>query len=253
MTATERIEAEQHFHDVQARQRAGDLARHPRGLVFSDDEYLDHESWIRPALARLGSVAGRSVLDFGCGHGMAAVVLARRGARVTALDLSAGYLDEARRRAEANSVRIETVQADGNALPFPDATFDAIWGNAILHHLDLAQAGAELRRILRPNGVAVFCEPWGENRLLCFARRGLPYPGKNRTRDEEPLHRRDLERLGESFPKLEVTGFQFLSMLRRVMHVRMMTVLLEACDRRLLQLPGAKNWCRYVVLTMRRE
>jgi ubiquinone/menaquinone biosynthesis C-methylase UbiE len=253
MIATERIEAEQHFHDVQARQRAGDLSRRAQGLVFSDAEYLDHESWIKPAMARLGPVAGRSVLDFGCGHGMAAVVLARRGAQVTALDLSAGYLAEARRRAEANCVTIETVQADGHFLPFADATFDAIWGNAILHHLDLALAGVELRRVLRTGGMAVFCEPWGENRLLRFARRCLPYPGKNRTRDEEPLRRRDLEFLREAFPNLDVSGYQLLSMLRRAVHVPAMTALLESCDRHVLQLPWAKNWCRYVVLTMRRE
>ena len=51
---------------------------------------------------------------------------------------------------------------------------DAVWGNAILHHLDLAKAGRELRRVLAPGGVAVFCEPWGGNPLLAFARRALP-------------------------------------------------------------------------------
>ncbi len=49
-------------------------------------------------MARLGDVAGLPVLDYGCGHGMAAVVLARRGAHVMAFDLSPGYLTEARRR-----------------------------------------------------------------------------------------------------------------------------------------------------------
>jgi len=48
----------------------------------------------------------------------------------------------------------------------------------ILHHLDLTVAARELRRVLRPGGVAVFCEPWGGNPLLNFARRRLPYAGK---------------------------------------------------------------------------
>src|SRR5919199_1431749 len=81
-------------------------------LRFDDDAYLDHETWIRPALARLGDVRGLRVLDYGCGHGMAAVVLARRGARVTAFDLSPGYLAEARRRARANGVTVDFVQGD---------------------------------------------------------------------------------------------------------------------------------------------
>src|SRR5262245_19609085 len=87
--------SEQAFHDKQAGQRSATFRADPAALRFSDDPYLDHESWIRPALARLGDVSGLDVLDYGCGHGMAAVVLARRGARVTAFDLSARYVAEA--------------------------------------------------------------------------------------------------------------------------------------------------------------
>src|SRR4051794_5422840 len=139
----DRLHSEQRFHDRQAQERRAALG----DLVFADEAYLDHESWLRPAFARLGDVAGRRGLDFGCGHGMAAVVLARRGARVTAFDLSPGYLGEARARAAANGVHIEFVRADGKRLPFADASFDGVWGNAVLHHLDLDRAGGELRRV----------------------------------------------------------------------------------------------------------
>src|SRR5262245_54033749 len=101
--AADRLCTERAFHDDQARDRAPAFVR-PEALCFGDDAYLDHESWIRPALAELGDVRGRRVLDFGCGHGMAAVVLARRGGRVTAFDLSRGYIKEARQRAEGNGV-----------------------------------------------------------------------------------------------------------------------------------------------------
>ena len=174
---TDRLPSEREFHDRQARRRAATFRRQPEALRFDDDDYLDHETWIRPALRQLGDVRGRRVLDYGCGHGMAAVVLARRGARVTAFDLSPGYLAEARRRARANGVDVAFVQADGQRLPFADASFDRVWGNAVLHHLDLGRAAAELSRVLRPGGLAVFCEPWGENPLLDWARRRLPYPG----------------------------------------------------------------------------
>src|SRR5262245_43034303 len=146
MPATERLRAEQTFHDRQAHARAAWFARQLEPYHFDDDAYLDHETWMRPAFARLGDVRGLPVLDFGCGHGMAAVVLARRGARVTAFDLSGGYVDEARRRAEANRVSINFVQADGQRLPFADANFARIWGHAVLHHLDLTLAGPELWR-----------------------------------------------------------------------------------------------------------
>ena len=188
MIATERRIAEQIFHDRQAAERAAARV----GLRFEDEEYLDHESWVRPAFERLGALRGKRVLDYGCGHGMAAVTLSRAGADVTAFDLSPGYVNEARERARANRVDVECVVADGEDLPFADASFDAVWGNAILHHLDLAKAGSELFRVLRPGGVAVFCEPWGGNPALAFARRFLPYAGKDRTADECPLRKRDL-------------------------------------------------------------
>lgn len=253
MPATERLQSEQVFHDRQARRRAADFAD-DAALRFRDDEYLDHETWIRPALGRLGDVAGQPVLDFGCGHGMAAVVLARRGARVTAFDLSPGYLVEARRRGRANGVEIAFAQADGERLPFADGSFAAVWGNAILHHLDLRVAAAELRRVLRPGGVAVFCEPWGENLFLRWARRWLPYPGKGRTSDEEPLRRRDLDPLRAVFPSLAVEGCQLLSMVRRVLPRGRFVAGLDWCDRRLLgTLPGLWQLCRYAVLTMRKD
>jgi SAM-dependent methyltransferase len=253
MTATDRLVEEIDFHDRQAHRRAADLDGAGR-LRFTDDSYLDHESWIRPAMDRLGPLAGARVLDFGCGHGMAAVVLARRGAKVTAFDLSSGYLAEARRRAAANGVTIDLVQADGERLPFADGGFDRIWGNAILHHLDLDRAAGEIHRVLRPGGIAVFCEPWGENPLLNWARRRLPYPGKQRTRDERPLLAKDLDALRAVFPNLEVSGYQLLSMARRVLRGRALNQCLAWCDARLLKrIPALGRFCRYVVLAMRRK
>src|SRR5690348_2673427 len=166
MPAKERSGSERTFHDRQARRRR---AGQPDGLQFDDASYLDHESWIRPGFEQLGEVRGLRVLDYACGHGMAAVVLARRGAQVTAFDLSHGYLEEAHARAGANRMTIGFVQAQGERLPFADGAFDRIWGNAVLHHLDLRIAGREIFRVLRPGGRAVFCEPWGENPLLNWA------------------------------------------------------------------------------------
>lgn len=253
MSATDRLEAERLFHDQQARQRAEHFRRQPGRLLFQDAEYLGHESWILPALDRLGDVTGKAVLDYGCGHGMGAVVLARRGAHVTAVDLSADYLAEARKRAAANSVAIDFVQADAHLLPFADATFSAVWGNAILHHLDLAVAGQEIRRILKPGGVAVFCEPWGGNPFLAWGRRRLPYPGKGRTRDEEPLGQADLAQLREIFANSELQGFQLFSMVRRILGKTFLVSRLEVCDDWLLRrMPGLAHWCRYVMIVLRR-
>jgi SAM-dependent methyltransferase len=252
MSATDRLTSEQIFHDRQASERAARFAD-PSALRFSNNSYLDHETWIRPAFARLGSLVDLNVLDFGCGHGMAAVVLARFGARVTAFDLSPGYLFEAQQRARANGMSVAFVQADGERLPFADTAFDRVWGNAILHHLEPRTAARELHRVLKPGGIAVFCEPWGGNALLGFARRHLPYPGKERTPDEQPLRSRQVTLLREVFPDLQVDGFQFVSMVRRVLRPGRVVAALDRCDAVLLRrLPVFRHFCRYVVLTLRR-
>ncbi|MFM8271308.1 MAG: methyltransferase domain-containing protein, partial [Gemmata sp.] len=105
--ATDRREAEQLFHDRQAAARAGSFRTGAAALHFDTDAYLDHETWVRPAFLALGDLRGRRALDYGCGHGMAAVAMARAGARVAAFDLSPGYVAEARARAAANGVRVE--------------------------------------------------------------------------------------------------------------------------------------------------
>jgi SAM-dependent methyltransferase len=245
----DRLRHEKDFHDQQAGARAAARVR----LAFADDEYLDHETWIRPAFEQLGDVRGLRVLDYGCGHGMAAVVLARAGARVTAFDLSAGYAAETRARAEANAAAIDVVQADGQRLPFGDQVFDRVWGCAVLHHLDMAWAAAELQRVLKPGGVAVFCEPWGGNVVLELARRRLPYPGKHRTPDERPLVPRQTEVLKEIFASVDIRGEQLLAMAHRLVPSRSLRRYLDKCDSVILDaMPALQHFCRYVILTLQK-
>jgi len=185
---------------------------------------------------------------------MASVVLARRGALVTSCDLSLGYVREAARRALANGVAIWPLVCNGERLPFADGAFERIWGNAILHHLDLRVAAIELRRVLAPGGIAVFCEPWAGNRLLNWARQRLFYPGKHRTADEMPLRPCDLDVLRAAFPSLHVHGYQFLSMAGRVLNARRVNSSLAWCDDLVLQkLPRWQRYCRYVVIVAHKD
>ena len=246
-----RLIAEQAFHDKQAAERAKTFAQSPSMLSVDDDAYLDHESWIRPAFAKLGPLERLRVLDFGCGHAMASVVMARQGARVTGFDLSRGYLAEARGRAAQNRVELGLVQADGNRLPFATASFDRIWGNAILHHLDMPTAASEIARVLVPGGHAVFCEPWGENWLLRVARNRLWYAAKTRTVDEEPLREQDVDFFRSRFAKVEIQGFQLSSMVARIWGRRRWLASLDRCDKFILdRIPSLRRYCRYVVLTL---
>ncbi|MCS6977553.1 MAG: methyltransferase domain-containing protein [Gemmatales bacterium] len=249
-----RLRAEIAFHEAQAAARRRYFTEHPEELLVQDDAYLDHESWVRFAFDLLGDVSGKAVLDYGCGHGMAAVILARRGAQVTAFDLCGGYVAEAQQRAEANAVadRIDFVQAAGERLPFRDGSFDAVWGHAVLHHLDLEPACRELVRVLKPGGTAVFCEPWGGNPLLEWARRRCRYPGKERTRDERPLQPNDLAEVRRHFRETCLYPQQLLGMLGRIWPRLPCRKFLHRCDQSLLTwFPSLGRFSRYLVLSLR--
>jgi hypothetical protein len=100
----------------------------------------------------------------------------------------------------------------------------------------------------------VFCEPWGGNLLLELARRHLPYPGKARTEDEQPLQSHDLAELRKAFPKLRFEAHQLLGMVRRVLPGRMRLRLLEVLDQVIFRaIPASQRWCRYSVVILPKE
>src|SRR3954447_20095386 len=70
--------------------------------------------------------AGWRVLDVATGSGNAAIAAARLGCTVVGLDYVPSLLDRARRRASAECLHAEFVEGDAEALPFPDASFDAV-------------------------------------------------------------------------------------------------------------------------------
>ncbi|MFB6696194.1 class I SAM-dependent methyltransferase [Streptomyces virginiae] len=106
----------------------------------------------RPAmLALAGDVAGRRVLDAGCGSGPLSAALRDRGAVVTGIDVSAGMLALARRRL-GDDVALHVVDLN-DPLPFDDEAFDDVVGSLVLHYLqDWEPTLAELRRVIRPGG-----------------------------------------------------------------------------------------------------
>lgn len=105
-----------------------------------------------------GDVRGLRVLDVGCGGGYLAEAFARAGARVSGVDLSATSIAAARRHAAHAQLSIEYQVAAAQALPFADATFDAVLCTDMLEHVadQLETIIAEEARVLRPGGVLGF-------------------------------------------------------------------------------------------------
>ena len=105
----------------------------------------------RPAmLALAGDVAGRRILDAGCGSGPVMAALRDRGAIVTGFDKSAGMLQLARRLGGDADLQVADLVGP---LPFPDGTFDDVIASLVLHYLeDWGPPLAELWRVLKPGG-----------------------------------------------------------------------------------------------------
>ena len=110
------------------------------------------------ALDALEPLAGRALLDAGCGAGLALRLAADRGAAVSGLDASAPLLEVARGRVPAAGLRTGDIQA----LPYDDAAFDVVTAfNSIQYATDPAAAVAQLARVCRPGG-QVTIGVWGD-------------------------------------------------------------------------------------------
>lgn len=113
----------------------------------------------RPAMVGLaGDVAGRHVLDAGCGSGPLAAALRDKGAIVSGFDLSPGMLALARERlGDETDLRVADL---GEPLPYDDDSFDVVVCSLALHYLkDWVTPLIELRRVLCPGGRLVVSVP----------------------------------------------------------------------------------------------
>jgi SAM-dependent methyltransferase len=106
----------------------------------------------------LGDVAGRRILEVGCGAAASARWLAIEGAEVVATDLSGGMLRHAREGADRSGVHVPLVQCDALSLPFSDGAFDMVYTafGAVPFVDDPARLMREVFRVLRPGGRWVF-------------------------------------------------------------------------------------------------
>jgi SAM-dependent methyltransferase len=141
---------------------------------------------------------------------MSAWTLLPRGVDVTAIDISQVAIDQAADHAEEiGEDRSRFLHMNAEALDFEDDSFDVVYGDAILHHLDLHRSISEIGRVLRPGGRAIFSEPTGHNPVINVYRRFTP---DQRTEDEHPFVMSDFDIIRRYFSNLETSFFHFTSL-----------------------------------------
>lgn len=138
----------------------------PERLKFSAEDrmlYLIHEVSYRYAAPY---VAGKDVLDLGCGGGYGTAILAEGAKSVVGVDVSEAAVEHAGKTFEGNNIRFRTIGGQGR-LPFADRTFDVVSCLQVIEHIRGDRLfAAEIARVLKPGGVAIIATPDRASRLF---------------------------------------------------------------------------------------
>jgi len=148
-------------------------------------------------LRRMGSLAGKRLLDIGAGLGESSVYFAKLGAAVTLVDISPAMVNLALRLGRCHGVELEGMVGNIEELNLPEDSFDIVYIANTVHHIrNRRRLFQQIQRTLKPGGRFFSCDPLAYNPVIwvyrCMARRV-------RTPDEAPLTRSALELAREYF------------------------------------------------------
>ncbi len=200
----QRKEAEEHFHDEWA------ASEDPTQIDVRRRNEACTAPEMRHLRTALGPLAGRTLLDVGCGLGEASVYFALEGATVTATDISPGMCEITSRLAQANGVALETHVSAIEDLGLGNRQFDIIYTGNTLHHADIAATLDNILPHLKPDGVFLSWDPVAYNPIINVYR---ALATKVRTPDEHPLRLRDIRMVTSRFARTEVRWFWFTTLL----------------------------------------
>jgi 2-polyprenyl-3-methyl-5-hydroxy-6-metoxy-1,4-benzoquinol methylase len=179
-------------------------------------------------------VAGRRVLDMGCGEGASSERLLGMGAAyVLGIDISQTAITRAETRAQPGRLEFRL----GDVTRELEGEFGCIFGRSILHHIDYQGALPRLYvEHLMPGGSMLFMEPQGGNLLIRLYTRLV---GAAHTPDEQSFMECDVRWLREHYPSIELHPVNYLSfpaaILTSLLRMRPDNALLRVCD-------GADEW-----------
>ncbi len=161
------------------------------------------------------------ILDYGCGIGDLSIFLVNNGANnVYGIDLSDVAININKKRLDANNLfdKIKPIVGSITDMPFSDNTFDVVVGQAILHHIyDLKDAAAELDRVLKPYGIAIFTESLSDSLLMKIPRIYTKWRFTKRypNAGEHYMNRKIIYHFGHLFKTTTINEHSILYMIKR--------------------------------------
>ncbi|MFQ5646798.1 MAG: methyltransferase domain-containing protein [bacterium] len=161
----------------------------------------------------LGDLSGQVVLEYGCGsYGDLFINLVNHHPQeIISVDLSFDSLVNNRKTVQRQhpDIQMNIARSDCHRLPFDHGSFDLVVGRAILHHLNTPAALREIRRVLKPEGRAIFIEPLGTNPLISIYRALTP---ANRTPEEHPFTIPEIDSFNKYFSRVTHKEFNLFTL-----------------------------------------
>ena len=208
------------------------------------DEVFTRRNVLRPAYDYMINIGapGVTVLDYGCGAGWTALLLAKKAEKVKAFDIAEGRIDVLNKYIKHNNINnLEATVANGEDLPYENETFDYVFGNAIIHHLVLDDCLPEVARVLKPGGRAVFCEPFAHNPIINFFRFIKHHFVEDHVGTDRPLKYSDIGTFKKYFKSARFVESSLFS-------DRMPSMF--AVDRFMLKFPFLRRFAGYVTILL---
>lgn len=199
----------------------------------------------------VGDVREKTVLDLGCGSGENVIPLAKRGAKVTGIDLSPDLIKLARLRAEKYGVDADLRVASAYETGLPSRSVDVVFCIAVLHHLDIQRAKNEVRRVLKPGGLFIVSEPVRFSWAVKQARK--IFPTKIEVSDDEyPLSAAQLALLTDGFQMIASRSFRSIFAAAGLKFAKSFEKIIQRWDNSALQfIPGLARYSTIRTMALR--
>ena len=162
------------IHSLKARHKStwesGDFGQVAKFIMTDAEQFM----------ARIDLQPGTKVLDAACGTGNLAVLAARRGCITSGIDIASNLIAQARERAKKEGLHIEYTEGDAEAMPYPDASFDAVVSMyGVMFAPRPERIVSELHRVVKPGGLIALAN-WAPDgfigKMFAVFARHLPPP-----------------------------------------------------------------------------